>query len=120
MAITKATKAKKVAPKRTPTKISKASVSKQAIKSPKKASPKKGSPQKTKPTKSAVKIKPEACPRMKLNNGKSIPVIGLGTFKNRDDNLVKNTVKSAVLENGYRHIDTAKVYENEEVIGDAL
>ena len=113
MAITKATKVKKVAPKRAPKKISK-----KAIKSPKKASAKKASPQKPK-AKSAGKIKPEACPRMKLNNGMRIPVIGLGTFKARDD-VVKATVKSAILENGYRHIDTAKVYENEEVIGEAL
>ena len=56
---------------------------------------------------------------MKLNNGTSIPVIGLGTFKSRDD-IVKNTVKSSVLEHGYRHIDTAKVYENEEMVGEAL
>ena len=48
-----------------------------------------------------------------------MPVIGLGTFRSRDD-VVISTVKSAVLENGYRHIDTAKVYENEEVVGDAL
>lgn len=56
----------------------------------------------------AVVIKPEACPRMTLNNGTTIPVIGLGTFKNKE--VTKVTVKSAILEHGYRHIDTAKVY----------
>ena len=48
---------------------------------------------------------------MTLNNGCTIPVIGLGTFKIE---VTKEIVKSAVLEHGYRHIDTAKVYQNEE------
>jgi len=55
---------------------------------------------------------------MTLNNGTKIPVIGLGTFRNKDE--TRNIVKSAVLEHGYRHIDTAKVYENEPEIGEAL
>lgn len=55
---------------------------------------------------------------MTLNNGCTIPVIGLGTFKNKE--VTKETVKSAILEHGYRHIDTAKVYENEEQVGEAL
>lgn len=29
-------------------------------------------------------------------------------------------LKAAILEHGYRHIDTAKVYENEAKIGEAL
>ena len=60
----------------------------------------------------ATQIAPEACPRMTLNNGTTIPVIGLGTFKNKEETLI--TVKSAILEHGYRHIDTATVYKNEE------
>ena len=55
---------------------------------------------------------------MTLNNGTTIPVIGLGTFRNREVTI--ETVKSAVLEHGYRHIDTAKVYQNEEEVGEAL
>lgn len=55
---------------------------------------------------------------MTLNNGETIPVIGLGTFKNKD--VTKAVVKSAILEHGYRHIDTATVYENEPQIGEAL
>ena len=66
----------------------------------------------------AAQIAPEACPRMTLNNGTTIPVIGLGTFKNKEETRI--TVKAAIMEHGYRHIDTATVYKNEEEIGEAL
>jgi len=54
-----------------------------------------------------------------LSNGVSMPTVGLGTFK-VDEGDVVEVVKAAVLEHGYRHLDTAKVYENEEKIGEAL
>ena len=53
-------------------------------------------------------IKPEVCPRYTLNDGTTIPVLGLGTFLNTGN--VKEIVKEAILNQGYRHIDTAKVY----------
>ncbi|MDR1521371.1 MAG: aldo/keto reductase [Streptococcaceae bacterium] len=51
----------------------------------------------------------------KLINGAKIPVIGFGTWQtlNRD---AENVIKIA-LENGYRHIDTAAIYGNEESVG---
>ena len=55
---------------------------------------------------------------MTLNNGTSIPVIGLGTYKNKE--VTKQVVKSAIMEHGYRHIDTASRYGNEELVGEAL
>ena len=63
-------------------------------------------------------IKPEACPRFTLNDGTNIPVIGLGTFLMREN--PKEMVKKAILEYGYRHIDTAMIYGNESEIGEAL
>ena len=57
-------------------------------------------------------------PRVALNNGTTIPVLGLGTFRNRG--ATKATVKAAVLEHGYRHIDTARRYDNEDQVGEAL
>ena len=33
---------------------------------------------------------------------------------------MKGVVEEAILKHGYRHIDTAKIYENEEEIGKAL
>lgn len=62
--------------------------------------------------------KPEACPRFTLNSGAKIPVIGLGTFLNSEN--PKEMVKKAILEYGYRHIDCAKIYGNEELIGEAI
>lgn len=51
-----------------------------------------------------------------LNNGTSIPVLGCGMFRLTDAEEAAAVTKSA-LENGYRHIDTATVYRNEEAVG---
>lgn len=53
-----------------------------------------------------------------MNNGLSIPKIGFGTWQAKDEE-VKNAVLWA-LEAGYRHIDTAQGYGNEEEVGEAL
>ncbi len=53
-----------------------------------------------------------------LRNGVNIPVLGLGTYKLYDKEAEQ--VVSKALELGYRHIDTASFYENEEAIGRAL
>lgn len=54
-----------------------------------------------------------------LANGNQIPVIGFGTWQSEDGDQAYNAVKWA-LEAGYRHIDTAKIYDNEESVGKAL
>ncbi|MDN5303939.1 MAG: methylglyoxal/glyoxal reductase [Fusobacteriaceae bacterium] len=54
-----------------------------------------------------------------LNNGVKIPKIGFGTFKVENGNDTINSVKKA-LEVGYRHIDTAAIYGNEEGVGIAI
>lgn len=55
-----------------------------------------------------------------FNNGNKIPALGLGTANSGDKiPLTKDAVKIAV-KNGYRHIDTAWIYETEDVIGEAL
>ncbi|OBX06536.1 2,5-diketo-D-gluconic acid reductase [Gallibacterium salpingitidis] len=48
----------------------------------------------------------------------SVPVFGLGTFRLKDE-VVKSSVKMA-LEEGYRAIDTAQIYDNEAAIGEVL
>lgn len=54
-----------------------------------------------------------------LNNGVKIPAVGLGVFRLTDAAEAYETVKTA-LAVGYRHIDTAMIYGNEEAVGRAL
>ena len=54
-----------------------------------------------------------------LLNGVKIPCIGFGTWQVEDGKEAVNSVKSA-LEIGYRHIDTAQMYENEESVGSGV
>lgn len=54
--------------------------------------------------------------QLKLNNGQTIPQLGLGVFKVEDSNDLKQAVDAA-LENGYRHFDTAAIYHNEAWLG---
>ncbi|KAL1501164.1 hypothetical protein ABEB36_006545 [Hypothenemus hampei] len=51
-------------------------------------------------------------------NGLEMPIVGLGTWRAQAQE-VENAVNLA-LENGYRHIDTAFNYNNEEFIGNVL
>jgi 2,5-diketo-D-gluconate reductase A len=57
-------------------------------------------------------------PLVEMNDGRSIPVIGFGVWQVPDDVVVDATLKA--LEVGYRHIDTAAVYQNERGVGEAL
>lgn len=54
-----------------------------------------------------------------LNNGVEIPVLGFGTFKAKDREEAYRAVLEA-LKAGYRHIDTAAIYQNEESVGQAI
>ncbi|KAH8388449.1 hypothetical protein KR093_006568 [Drosophila rubida] len=53
-----------------------------------------------------------------LNNGEKMPIIGIGTWQASDEEI--ETAIDAALEAGYRHIDTAPVYGNEQAIGRVL
>ena len=52
-------------------------------------------------------------------NGNQMPMLGLGTFRVENDDSCKEAVKHAI-ESGYRSIDTAKVYGNEEQVGQGI
>lgn len=52
-------------------------------------------------------------------NGNEMPIVGLGTFRVENSDECKASVKHAI-ENGYTHIDTAMVYENEEKVGEGI
>ena len=54
-----------------------------------------------------------------LANGNKIPCVGFGTWQSADGDEAYTAVLTA-LKNGYRHIDTATAYENEESVGRAI
>ncbi len=54
-----------------------------------------------------------------LHNGVKMPWLGLGVFQVKDGEEVVNAVKTA-LEVGYRSIDTAAIYGNEQGVGKAI
>jgi len=57
-------------------------------------------------------------PTITLNNGVEIPQVGFGVFKVPAEET-RQAVTTA-LQSGYRHIDTAAIYRNEEGVGQAI
>lgn len=57
--------------------------------------------------------------KVKLNNGVEMPILGFGVFQVKDLNECERSVVDAI-ETGYRLIDTAQSYENEEAVGKAI
>ncbi|MEK5040339.1 aldo/keto reductase [Sporosarcina sp. FSL K6-3457] len=53
---------------------------------------------------------------VKMNNGVEIPILGFGTFQITDPQEAEQAVINAI-QAGYRHIDTAQSYMNEEAVG---
>ncbi|RIP34843.1 aldo/keto reductase [Staphylococcus gallinarum] len=53
---------------------------------------------------------------IKFYNGNTMPQLGLGVFRVENDDTAKDAVKHAIV-NGYRSIDTALIYGNEEHVG---
>ncbi|KAI5709790.1 hypothetical protein M8J76_003110 [Diaphorina citri] len=64
-------------------------------------------------------LKSVASTTVVLNNGKEMPVIGLGTYRVRGDSTIHTAIEAAFAA-GYRAIDTAQEYGNEASIGRAL
>ncbi|XP_045454953.1 aldo-keto reductase AKR2E4-like [Melitaea cinxia] len=59
-------------------------------------------------------------PTIELNDGNHIPVVAFGTFgRVKEVYRIKPAVIHAI-ETGYRHIDTAAIYRNEEQVGEAI
>ncbi|MEC0304138.1 aldo/keto reductase [Terribacillus saccharophilus] len=57
--------------------------------------------------------------KVKLNNGVEMPVLGFGVFQIQDENECEQAVYDAIMA-GYRLIDTAASYLNEEAVGRAI
>jgi diketogulonate reductase-like aldo/keto reductase len=54
-----------------------------------------------------------------MNDGHKIPVVGLGTWKSEPGDSTYNAVLNSI-KAGYRHIDTARAYDNESDVGRAV
>ena len=57
--------------------------------------------------------------KLTLLNGVEIPILGFGTYKIEDDTTALNSVREAI-KAGYRHIDTASFYKNEENVRNGI
>lgn len=57
--------------------------------------------------------------KVKLNNGVEMPILGFGVFQVKDLEECERSVVDAI-QTGYRLIDTAQSYENEEAVGKAI
>uniref|UniRef100_A0A914Y3T6 NADP-dependent oxidoreductase domain-containing protein n=1 Tax=Panagrolaimus superbus TaxID=310955 RepID=A0A914Y3T6_9BILA len=64
-------------------------------------------------------VLPKEIPTVKMSNGIELPLFGYGTWQAKDEQELEKSLTVA-LENGYRLIDTAFVYGNEEIIGKTL
>lgn len=65
-------------------------------------------------------IEPDSVHSVKLSSGVDMPVAAFGTFHS---DWAQDYIKDATVEAiriGWRHIDTARAYENEDVVGEAI
>ncbi|MGL4363626.1 MAG: aldo/keto reductase [Bacteroidales bacterium] len=56
--------------------------------------------------------------KLRFSNGDTMPLLGLGTWRASRDETYNIVFKA--IEYGYRHIDCAPIYENEDIIGEAI
>ena len=64
-------------------------------------------------------VTPASTTKRTLNDGTSIPVIALGVYQTTPGKEAYNSVREA-LRTGYLHIDSAKLYNNEQDVGKAV
>src|SRR3954447_9548349 len=57
--------------------------------------------------------------KVRLNNGVEMPILGFGVYQINDANECEQSVYDALMA-GYRLIDTASAYQNEEAVGRAI
>lgn len=61
----------------------------------------------------------KATPRVRLNNSVEMPILGFGVFQMDDSAECERAVRDAI-RTGYRLIDTAASYENEDAVGKGI
>src|SRR5690349_19941997 len=65
-----------------------------------------------------VDMSAQNIPTLTLNDGHTIPQLGFGVFQVPPEDTAD--VVTQALEIGYRHIDTAEMYQNEKGVGEAI
>ena len=63
-------------------------------------------------------VRTSAVPTIELNDGHAIPQLGFGVFQIPPEETARAV--SVASETGYRHIDTAEMYGNEQGVGEAV
>jgi diketogulonate reductase-like aldo/keto reductase len=66
-----------------------------------------------------TKEAPGPTEHLRLANGVNLPRLGLGVYRARKGEETRRAVAEA-LRAGYRHVDTARIYNNEEDVGEAV
>lgn len=67
----------------------------------------------------AVEPRSDSDPAVRLSNGVTMPLLGLGTWQLAAGEETERAVRWA-LQAGYRHVDTAQGYRNEASVGEAI
>ena len=65
------------------------------------------------------KMPPPLLRSVTLNNGVAMPILGLGVYQSQPGEETRNAVRDA-LTLGYRHVDTARAYQNERDVAAAI
>jgi aldehyde reductase len=65
-------------------------------------------------------IDPESVHKVKLASGAVMPIAAFGTFHSDWAQAFMKEATVEAIRIGWRHIDTARAYENEDVVGEAI
>ena len=65
-------------------------------------------------------VDPEAVHQVKLASGAVMPIAGFGTFHSDWAQAYMKDATVEAIRVGWRHLDTARAYENEDVVGEAI